>query len=307
MKKKLLVIAGPTAVGKTALSLNIAKKLNSEIISADSMQVYKYMDIGTAKIKVEDMQGIKHHLIDILLPDEEFNITIFKDMAKQALNSIYQNSEIPIVAGGTGFYIQSLLYDIDFTSHSDSKAVRESLEKEYDEYGAEYMHDKLRAVDSYSADIIHMNNKKRLIRALEYNQITGLKISEHNIEQSNKISEYDFRYIVLNMDRKLLYNRIDRRVDEMVSLGLVNEVEKLKAKGYNKGLVSMQGLGYKEILDYLEGGITLEEAIYIIKRDTRRFAKRQLTWFRREKDIIWYDINENDDIDSLSNSIINLF
>lgn len=292
MKRPLIILTGPTAVGKTKASIGLAKALNGEIISADSMQVYKYMDIGSAKIRPEEMQGVKHYLVDELEPDEEFHVVRFQQMAKQAMEEIYAKGKVPIVVGGTGFYIQALLYDIDFTESNEDTAYREELEQLAKEKGAEYVHDMLREVDSASADTIHANNIKRVIRALEFYKQTGEKISEHNEKERAKESPYDFCYFVLNDERERLYQRIDLRIDQMLEEGLVEEVTALKEKGYTRDMVSMQGLGYKEILDYLNGECTLEEAIYILKRDTRHFAKRQLTWFRRERDVIWVNKNE---------------
>ena len=289
MKRPLIILTGPTAVGKTKASIGLAKALNGEIISADSMQVYKYMDIGSAKIRPDEMQGVKHYLIDELLPDEEFHVVRFQQMAKKAMEEIYAKGKIPIVVGGTGFYIQALLYDIDFTENNEDSEYRQELEQLASEKGADYIHDMLRAVDSVSADNIHANNVKRVIRALEFYHQTGEKISEHNEQERAKESPYDFCYFVLNDDRARLYERINLRIDQMLEEGLVEEVQCLKEKGYTRDMVSMQGLGYKEILDYLNGECPLEEAIYILKRDTRHFAKRQLTWFRRERDVIWID------------------
>ena len=289
MKRPLIILTGPTAVGKTKASIGLAKALNGEIISADSMQVYKYMDLGSAKIRPEEMQGIRHYLIDKLMPDEEFHVVRFQQMAKDAMKQIYAKGKIPIVVGGTGFYIQALLYDIDFTESNEDTEYRQKLEQLAKERGAEYLHDMLRKVDPVSADTIHANNVKRVIRALEFHQQTGEKISEHNEQERAKESPYDFCYFVLNDDRAHLYERINLRIDRMLEDGLVEEVNALKDKGYTRDMVSMQGLGYKEILDYLNGESTLDEAIYILKRDTRHFAKRQLTWFRRERDVIWID------------------
>lgn len=286
---KMIILTGPTAVGKTALSIELAKKVDGEIISADSMQVYKYMDIGSAKISPEEMQGIPHHLVDILMPEEDFNVFRFKELAKQAVSGIYERGHVPILVGGTGFYIQALLYDIDFSSEEDHSALRTKLEAAAAEKGNEYLHAQLRKVDPASAEEIHPNNLKRVIRALEFYELNGTPISEHNKLQREKSSAYDSCYFVLNDDRKRIYQRIDDRVDQMLMDGLVEEVQKLREMGYQKSMVSMQGLGYKEILSYLNGECTLEEAVYLIKRDTRHFAKRQLTWFRREKDVIWID------------------
>ena len=287
VKQPLIILTGPTAVGKTALSIKLAKKVGGEIISADSMQVYRHMDIGSAKIKPEEMEGIPHHLIDVLEPDDEFHVVKFQQLAKKAMREIWERGHIPIVTGGTGFYIQALLYDIDFDENEKEDACRKELEAYAREHGAEALHEKLALVDPASAEMIHPNNIKRVIRALEFYEQTGKRISEHNETQRQRESPYAFAYFVLTDDRAHLYERINRRVDQMIEEGLVNEVQALKDKGYTKQLVSMQGLGYKEILDYLDGNCTLEEAIYTIKRDTRHFAKRQLTWFKRERDVIW--------------------
>lgn len=288
-KKPMVILTGPTAVGKTALSIELAKRIHGAVISADSMQVYKHMDIGSAKIMPEEMQGIKHYLIDEFEPDEEFHVVRFVERAKQCLEEIYADGKIPIIAGGTGFYIQALLYDIDFTEQEGDPAYRASLEQLAIKKGADYLHGMLRTVDPASADAIHANNIKRVIRALEFYHLSGSRISEHNEKERQKTSPYNFAYFVLTDDRAHLYERIDRRVDLMVEQGLVDEVRHLKDMGYHKEMVSMQGLGYKEILSYLDGEMTLEEAIYVIKRETRHFAKRQLTWFRRERDVIWFD------------------
>ena len=288
-KKPMIILSGPTAVGKTALSIELAKRVNGAIISADSMQVYKYMDIGSAKIMPEEMDGIKHYLIDALEPSEEFNIVVFQRMAKAALEEIYANGQIPIIAGGTGFYIQALLYDINFENQDCNEAYRMELETIAKEQGPEVLHARLQEVDPVSAEKIHANNVKRVIRALEFYHLTEKPISEHNEAEHQKESPYNFAYFVLTDDRANLYKRIDKRVDIMVEQGLLTEVQELKDMGYHRDMVSMQGLGYKEILDYLDGKSTLEEAIYIIKRETRHFAKRQLTWFRREREVVWMD------------------
>lgn len=259
------------------------------MISADSMQVYRHMDIGSAKITPEEMQGVTHYMIDELEPDEEFHVVRFVTMAKEYLKEIYADGKIPIIAGGTGFYIQALLYDIDFTEQQCDETYRRQLEDLAREHGAEYLHGILREVDPASAEAIHANNIKRVIRALEFYHLSGKKISEHNETERQKQSPYNFAYFVLTDERAKLYERIDRRVNAMIEAGLVEEVKKLKSMGCSREMVSMQGLGYKEILAYLDGGCTLEEAVYIIKRETRHFAKRQLTWFKRERDVIWLD------------------
>lgn len=291
-KKPLIILTGPTAVGKTALSIELAKRINGEIISADSIQVYKYMDIGSAKITHDEMNGIKHYLIDEFNPDEDFNIYIFKEKAKKYIEEIYNNGKIPIIAGGTGFYIQSLLYDIQFTEEENDSKIRQDLTKLLEEHGNVYIHNLLKEVDPESASLIHPNNSKRVIRALEFFRLNNKKISLHNTEQENREAAYNFKYYVLNMDRKLLYERINKRVDQMALNGLIDEVKHLLAMGYNKNLTSMQGIGYKEVVSYLEGDLTLDEMIDLIKKDTRHFAKRQLTWFRREEDVSF--INQED-------------
>ena len=289
MKKPLIVLTGPTAVGKTSLSISLAKAVNGEIISTDSMQVYKGMDIGSAKIRKEEMQGVMHYLVDILEPEEEFHIVKFQELAKAAMEEIYAKGKIPILVGGTGFYIQAVTRDIDFTQAEQETSYREELEQLAKEKGTEYLHEKLREVDPKSAENIHANNVKRVIRALEFYHQNGTPISEHNEEQKQQTSPYNLAYFVLTAPREILYERIDRRVDQMMEEGLLEEVKSLRERGCHRGMVSMQGLGYKEILAYLEGEYPLEEAVRILKRDTRHFAKRQLTWFRREQDVIWVD------------------
>ena len=291
-KQPLVILTGPTAAGKTALSLQLAEAIGGEIISADSMQVYRHMDIGSAKIRQEEMKGIPHHLIDILEPTEDFNVVIFQKEAGRCIQEIYERGHIPILTGGTGFYIQAILYNIDFTENEEDTACRKELEKLAEEKGNVFLHKMLAEVDEKSALAIHENNRKRVIRALEFYRMTGKKISEHNEAEREKEAAYNACYFVLTDDRSLLYDRIDRRVDHMIREGLVEQVTALKKMGCTKEMVSMQGLGYKEILSCLEGDITLDRAIYLIKRDTRHFAKRQLTWFRREKDVIWVPQNE---------------
>ncbi|MDD5936935.1 MAG: tRNA (adenosine(37)-N6)-dimethylallyltransferase MiaA [Clostridiales bacterium] len=287
--RPLVILTGPTAVGKTKLSIELAKAINAEIISADSMQVYKYMDIGTAKIRPEEMEGVKHYLVDEFEPDDDFNVVKFQEYTKRYMEDIYSRGKIPLIVGGTGFYIQAIIKDVDFTENDADMTYRHELEALAKEKGATYLHNMLKEVDEASAIAIHENNVKKVIRALEFYQQTGTKISEHNLEQSERTSPYDFTYFVLNDDREKLYERIDLRIDEMLEEGLIEEVKHLREMGYSRDLVSMQGLGYKEILAYLEGECTLEEAVYILKRDTRHFAKRQLTWFRREKNVTWVD------------------
>lgn len=289
MKKPLVVLTGPTAVGKTKLSISLAKALNGEIISADSMQVYKCMDIGSAKITEKEMDGVPHHLIDVLSPFEEFHIVRFQELAKKAMEDIYNRGKTPVFVGGTGFYIQAITKDIDFTEGEEDKQYREELSRLAAEKGNEFLHEMLREVDKKSAEEIHANNVKRVIRALEFYKENGFPISQHNEEQKQNETPYNLAYFVLNAPRDLLYERIDRRVDEMMENGLVKEVQKLKDMGCRREMTSMQGLGYKEILSFLDGEIPLDEAVRILKRDTRHFAKRQLTWFRRESNVVWVD------------------
>ena len=294
MKKPLIVLTGPTAAGKTHLSIALAQAVNGEIISADSMQVYKYMDIGSAKIRPEEMQGVKHYLVDELLPEEEFHIVKFQQMAKAAMEEIYAKGKVPILVGGTGFYIQAITKDIDFTQADQEDGYRRELEQLAAEKGNDYLHTMLQEVDPVSAKEIHANNVKRVIRALEFYHQNQSPISAHNQEQKGHETPYNLAYFVLNVPRELLYKRIDDRIDEMLEEGLLEEVEQLKKRGCHRGMVSMQGLGYKEILAYLEGEYPLEEAVRVLKRDTRHFAKRQLTWFRREKETIWINKDEFD-------------
>lgn len=294
MKEPLIILTGPTAVGKTELSIELAKRVKGSIISADSMQVYRHMDIGSAKIRPEEMQGIPHYLIDTFEPEEEFHVVRFQEYAKKYMEEIRSQGRIPIITGGTGFYIQALLYDIDFSREPEDSSYRRELEQYAVQNGAHALHEMLRRTDPAAAEEIHENNIKRVIRALEFHHLSGGKISEHNARERQKESPYQFACFVLNDERERLYQRINKRVDLMLEQGLVEEVKTLQAMGCHRKMVSMQGLGYKEILEYLEGECTLEEAVYRIKRDTRHFAKRQLTWFRRERDVTWINKQEFD-------------
>ena len=304
MKKPLIVLTGPTAVGKTKLSIALAKAVNGEIISADSMQVYRYMDVGSAKITPDEMDGVPHHLVDVLEPTEDFNIVLFQQLAKKSMEEIYSKGRIPILVGGTGFYIQAITRDIDFTQSEQDDSYRKELESLAAEKGSSFLHDMLASVDPKSAEDIHENNVKRVIRALEFYKQNGTRISEHNEEQKEHVSPYNLAYFVLNAPRPLLYERIDARVDEMLKNGLVEEVKTLQRMGCHRGMVSMQGLGYKEILAWLEGEYPYDEAIRILKRDTRHFAKRQLTWFRREKCVTWVDRQNFPDENSILQFLI---
>lgn len=294
MKKPLIIIGGPTACGKTALSIALAKRLNGEIISADSMQVYRYMDIGTAKATKEEMQGIPHYLIDELDPDETYNVMIFQNKAKAYMQQIWEKGKLPILVGGTGFYINALLYDNTFTETESDSAYREECYRLAETEGAEALFSKLRQIDPEYAQTIHANNVKRVARALEYYQLTGERFSEHNKKQKEKESPYLFGTLLLTMERERLYQRIDQRVDRMLEQGLVAEVGGLLERGYSPALVSMQGLGYKELIPYLQGECTLAAAVETLKKGTRHFAKRQLTWFRRQLDGFWIDMEATD-------------
>lgn len=306
MKQPILVLTGPTAVGKTETSVQLAKAVNGEIISADSMQVYRHMDIGTAKIRQEEMRGVPHYLVDEFEPNEEFNVMIFQKRVKEYLKDIYARHKIPILVGGTGFYIQAVLYDIAFTENQGDDHFRREMQELAKTEGENVLHEKLRQVDPESAESIHPNNVKRVIRALEYYHFTGEKFSVHNEVERQRESPYQFLYVVLNMDREKLYRRIDQRVDQMMEEGLVKEVESLLAHGYGRNLVSMQGLGYKEIAAALSGECSLSDAVYQIKRDTRHFAKRQLTWFRREREVTMLDKDQFDSTEALVEEIIRL-
>lgn len=304
-KKPLVILTGPTAVGKTDLSIKLAKALNGEIISADSAQVYKGFDIGSAKVTEEEMQGVPHHLIDVYEPDFSFDVTVFQREAKRLVEEIISRGHIPIVAGGTGFYIQALLYDIDFNDEGDD-TYRKSLEKYLEETGdIDKLYNELKSIDPASANVIHKNNHRKVIRALEFYHFHGYPISEHNEKERQKESVYNSFYFVLNMNRDKLYDRINRRVDIMKDAGLIEEVKKLKDAGYDLSITSMQAIGYKEIYAALveidkqnvseasaEYDQIIDAALEQIKLNTRHFAKRQLTWFRREKDVIWLDKDE---------------
>lgn len=288
-KDPLVVIAGPTAAGKSEIAAELGRKIGAEVISADSMQVYRYMDIGSAKVTLEEMLGVPHHMIDVVDPKEEMDAARYAQMAKAEIQKVLQNGHIPILCGGTGFYIQAVTRDINFEENAtgpDPKLRRE-LSEYARKHGNEALHRRLAEVDPKSAEGIHPNNLKRVIRALEYYKETGRTISEHNRMEQKKESPYNLAYFVIDEDREVLYQKIDRRVDFMLEEGLVDEVRYLKAMGLTKKNVSMQGLGYKEILDYLDGNCSFEEAVRILKRDSRHYAKRQVTWFKREKDAIW--------------------
>lgn len=303
MKKRLLIITGPTAVGKTDISITLANRLKGEIISADSMQIYKNMDIGTAKPSSEEKRGIIHHLIDIIYPDESFSVAEFQKLAKNKIDNLILNKKLPIIVGGTGLYINSIIYDMDFTQSVSNWELRETLQEEAKNMGNEYVHDKLKKIDPGLANKIHPNNVKKVIRAIEVYYETGNKIGDFSKDITLN-DEYEFFLVGLTMDRKELYDRINIRVDIMIEHGLVEEVKDLLSSWYSENLISFKGLGYKEIIGYLKGEYDLNEAIRILKRDTRRYAKRQLTWFRRYSNINWYNISHYSNNESLIEHII---
>lgn len=303
-KNNLFILIGPTAIGKTALSIELAKRMNGEIISADSMQIYKFMDIGSAKITKEEMEDIPHHLIDIVLPNEEFTVANFKDRSIELIKDINSRGKLPIVAGGTGLYINSLVYNLNFAQVAPNDELRERLELLGNEYGNEYLHQELQKIDFESAERISVNDRKRIIRAIEIFEVTGKPMSEYNKNFRIPIDDYNLVMIGLNMDRAELYNRINARVDIMIEEGLIDEVKGLLEMGYNKDLVSMKGIGYKEVVMYLEGAISLDKSVELIKQGTRNYAKRQLTWFRRDNRIKWVNVEEFSNLNDLSQYII---
>ena len=303
MYPPLIILSGPTSVGKTRLSLRLAKVTGGEIISADSMQVYRGMDIGTAKITKEEMGDVPHHLIDCLDPKESFNVSLFKDLAEQAITDIRSRNRIPIVVGGTGFYIQALLKGITFSEEEEDGYRLQLEQKGLSEEGAAELFDELKRIDPDSAAAIPRQNLKRVIRALTFHHYHGYPISEHNRTEKEKEPKYNFAYFVLTTDRDTLYDNINRRVDQMMADGLLKEVKTLKEDGLQKTDVSMQGLGYKQLFAYLDGEITLPEAVTRIKTETRHFAKRQLTWFRREKDCIFFDKSRQNEDEILADMI----
>lgn len=295
MSKKILILAGPTGVGKTNLSIKLAKKMNGEIISADSMQVYKYMDIGSAKINKDEMCGIKHHLIDVCEPDEIFNVSFYVDLGKKAIDEILSKNKLPIIVGGTGLYIRSLLYDQKHCTSGEDKEYRDYIYKLAEEKGNKYIHELLKDIDNESYRNIHYNNVKRVVRALEVYHITKKPFSHF---KQDKKPIFDFKYYILNLDREKLYENINKRVDIMIENGLIDEVKCLREKGYTKDLQSMQGIGYKEVFDYLDGITTKEQMIEKIKQNSRNYAKRQITWFKKEEnsEFIFKDEKSEDDI-----------
>ena len=302
MTTPLIILTGPTAVGKTDLSIQLAKAVDAEIVSADSMQIYKYMDIGSAKVTEEEMQGVKHYLVDEIEPDMPFSVSEYKRMAEEYIDEISSRGKNVIVTGGTGLYLNSLIYDMDFGKSDANQELREELNKELEENGPAYMYEKLISLDKEAAERIHPNNTKRVIRAIE------VAMSGEKMNDFSKDLRYNKKYrpiiIVLNRDRQALYDRINLRVDIMLKNGLIEEVKGLLEKGYTKDMISMQGIGYKEIIKYFDGEYTLEEAIEIIKRDSRRYAKRQLTWFRRYEDAKWFEIDKFDSAEELKDAVV---
>lgn len=298
----LIILTGPTAVGKTDLSIQLAKAIDAEIVSADSMQIYKYMDIGSAKVTEEEMQGVKHYLVDEIEPDMPFSVSEYKRMAEEYIDEISSRGKNVIVTGGTGLYLNSLIYNMDFGKSDANQELREELNKELEENGPAYMYEKLVSLDKDAAERIHPNNTKRVIRAIE------VAMSGEKMNDFSKDLRYNEKYrpiiIVLNRDRQALYDRINLRVDIMLKNGLIEEVKGLLEKGYTKDMISMQGIGYKEIIKYFDGEYTLDEAIEIIKRDSRRYAKRQLTWFRRYEDAKWFEIDKFDSAEELKDAVV---
>ncbi|KGM95383.1 tRNA delta(2)-isopentenylpyrophosphate transferase [Clostridium novyi A str. 4552] len=289
MKQDLFILAGPTAVGKTDISIKLAQKLNGEIISADSMQIYKHMDIGSAKITEAEKQGVPHHLIDFVSPFDEFSVAEFKEKSKCAIDDITCRGKLPMVVGGTGFYIDSLIFNYDFANTYKDEEYREYLKELAYTHGKEYVHELLKDIDEKSYKKLYPNDLKRVIRALEVFKLTGKTISEFNKEQDIFDIPYNVYYFVLNMDRSKLYERINKRVDIMMEKGLIEEVKSLQNMGCTPDMQSMKGIGYKEILYYLDGKLSLDEAVELIKKGSRHYAKRQLTWFRKDERVIWID------------------
>ncbi|WWM64359.1 tRNA (adenosine(37)-N6)-dimethylallyltransferase MiaA [Paenibacillus tundrae] len=292
-KPKLLVLVGPTAVGKTRMSIELAKAFHCEIISGDSMQVYREMDIGTAKITRDEMEGIPHHLIDIHEPEYPYSVAEFQESATRLIGEIQERGKLPFIVGGTGLYVESVCYGFQFSDSGSDEAFREEQFRYAEQHGAQALHDKLRAVDPVSADRLHINDQRRIVRALEIHHLTGEKWSDQLAAQK-KESPYDLSIIGLTMDRAKLYSRVEERIDLMIEQGLVDEVKSLLDRGVARGHISMQGLGYKEIAAYLQGEVNWEAAVEWLKRDTRRFAKRQLSWFRHMKDIEWVDVTDTE-------------
>lgn len=305
MKRKILAIVGPTASGKTKLSIIVAEKIGGEIISADSRQVYRYMDIGTAKPSKEERERVKHYFIDELNPDEEFNAGVFGERGREIIEDIFSRGKVPIVVGGSGLYVKSLI-DGFFEGPAGDWELREILYRKAERLGKGALYEELKKVDPASAEKIHPNNLKRVIRALEVYYLTGKPISQLQSEMKPEIN-FETVQIGLNWDRKKLYKRIEERVDMMIEQGLIEEVKRLRELGYDKNLNALQTVGYKEVFDYLDGIISYDRMIYLIKRNSRRYAKRQLTWFRQDKRIIWIDVDERTDFNELADKVIDIY
>lgn len=292
LKDNLLIIVGPTSIGKSTIAVELAKLLNGEVISADSMQIYKHMDIGTAKVTTTEMDGIPHHMVGVVDPDEEFTVSDYKHLVKEHIRRINLEGKLPIVVGGTGLYINSLIYDLNFAEIPPNESLRSSYEEQIEEFGNEYLHNKLALIDPESSEKISVNDKKRIMRALEIYDSTGKTMTEHNKNFRKMNNDYNLSYVALNMDRAKLYDKINNRVDAMVKKGLVQEVNKILDMGYSEELISLQAIGYKEIISHIKDEISLEEAIELVKKKSRNYAKRQLTWFRRDDRIKWIDIED---------------
>ncbi|MBS5800508.1 MAG: tRNA (adenosine(37)-N6)-dimethylallyltransferase MiaA [Clostridiales bacterium] len=298
MKKKLILIAGPTASGKTKSSVLLAQQIGGEIISCDSMQVYRRMDIGTAKVRPEEMEGIPHYMIDVLEPTEGCNISWFKEQVTRHIEEISNRGKVPILVGGTGFYLNAILFDTQFEETDTDLSYRQSLEKEVRTNGADSLHKRLQEVDPVSAEAIHANNVKRVIRALEYFHQTGVPISKHNEKERKKrealTSPYDYTFFALDMDREVLYDRINRRIDRMMDEGLLEEVKVLYDEGFSEDLTSIKAIGYKEFYPYFRRELTLDACIDKLKQNTRHYAKRQLTWLRHQAKPIFIPVDQYD-------------
>lgn len=303
----IFILAGPTAVGKTNISINLAKKLKGEIISADSMQIYKKMDIGSAKISEEEMQGIPHHMINVVDPKEDFSVAMFKEKAERDIENIKSRGNLPMIVGGTGFYINSLIYNYNFANTNRDEEYRKHLETLAEEKGNIYVHNLLKDIDLDSYNKLYPNDLKRVIRALEVYKVTGKPISQFTKEEDLYNIPYNVHYYVLNMNREELYDRINKRVDIMLEKGLIEEVIRLQKEGYTSDMQSMKGIGYKEILYYLDGQISLEKSIEMIKQFSRNYAKRQLTWFRKDPRVKWVNKDEFSDEDAIVDFIYNDF
>lgn len=301
-----MVIVGPTAVGKTALSVELAEHYGGEIISADSMQIYRGMDIGTAKIKVNEMKGIPHHLLDVVDPDEEFSVSDFKEMTYSCLEDIYSRGKLPLVVGGTGLYVNSIVYKLDFADSGSDMEVRRKYMDLAEEFGNEYIYEKLKEVDPETAERLNLNDTKRIVRALEVYELTGEPMSKSYTNFREENDEFNLVFVGLDMERSHLYERINERVDAMLENGLVEEVKSLLESGYNSDMTSMKAIGYKEVVEYLGGNTSFDEMVEILKRNSRRFAKRQLTWFRRDKRIVWMQVDDYESFEVLKREAISI-